>query len=312
MTERSDSDDSRPTVVVAGGTGLIGRRLCAELGAGGAEVIVLTRSSPPPPVGPVRFVQWRGTEPAADETWPACLEGAHAVINLCGEPIGGPRWTARRKALLIGSRVTPSRALVTASNRCSSPPRAFLQASGVGYYGTGDAPRSESSGPGEDFLAELAKRWEAPLGDLDGRVRAVALRLGVVLAAHDGALRQMLLPFRLFVGGPVAGGHQWLSWIHLHDAARAVIALIDWPDAAGPYNLTAPEPVRNVEFARAAGQALHRPTWMFTPRFVLNALLGEQATLICDGQQVRPERLLDAGFRFEYPELAGALQSLAP
>jgi hypothetical protein len=306
----------RPRVVIAGGTGFIGRRLAAVLGGAGHDVVILSRSRERPPVGPVRFARWSGrpanadasSDQSADASWPSVIEGARAVVNLCGAPIGGPRWSDARKAELLASRVEPTRALVEAVNTARRPPSVFVQASGVGYYGTGDAPVDESSPAGNDFLANLAVQWEAPLEALRADVRGVVTRFGVVLGSTGGALAQMLLPFRLFVGGPIASGNQWLSWVHLHDAVDIVQRLIDAPDSRGVYNVVAPEPVRNAEFAQTAGAALHRPSFLFTPRFLLKALLGEQATLVCDGQQVIGRRLSD--FPFTYPTLKAALEHL--
>ena len=317
MTDPQTQDDppdaasgQRGAVVIAGGSGLIGRRLSAVLAGAGYDVVILTRSAPRPAVGPIRFAQWRGAEASSDETWPELLEGAQAVVNLCGESIGGPRWTPARKSRLIESRVGPTEALVSAINAADSPPAVFLQVSGVGYYGTGNRPVTESSGRGDDFLADLAVRWEAPVKSLRTDVRPVIARLGVVLAVTGGALTQMLMPFRLFVGGPIASGNQWLSWIHLHDAGSALEMLLEQPDCRGVYNLTAPNPIRNADFAKAAGHALKRPSWMFTPRILLKGLLGEQATLVCDGQQALPERLEKANFRFSYPTIESALEAL--
>lgn len=296
----------RPRVVIAGGGGFIGRRLAAVLGGAGYEVVILTRGRARPPVGPVGFANWQpGTD--ADASLGELLSGARALVNLCGESIGGPRWTGRRKAELIASRVVPTETLVRAANSAPTPPALFIQASGIGYYGTGNKAVDEDSGSGDDFLADLARQWEAPLKTLRTDVRPVIARLGVVLGKGGGALSQMLMPFRLFVGGPIAKGNQWLSWIHLHDATAIMKNLIEDPDCQGPYNLVAPKPVRNAEFAEAAGAALGRPAWMFTPRFVLNALLGEQATLVCDGQRVVSRRLEHG---FGYPDIESALADL--
>jgi uncharacterized protein (TIGR01777 family) len=302
----SAADEPRPRVILAGGSGFIGRRLAAVLGGAGYDVVILTRGRPRPPVGPIRFVSWQPGEAESDEL-AALISGSHAVINLCGESVGGPRWTDRRKALLVDSRVTPTETLVHAVNAATEPPDLFVQASGVGFYGTGNKAVDESSGSGQDFLAELARQWEAPLQGLREEVRPVIARLGVVLGKGGGALGQMLMPFKLFVGGPIGKGTQWLSWIHLHDAAAIIKGLIEDPDSRGIYNLVAPNPVKNVDFAEAVGAALGRPTFMFTPRFALKALLGEQATLVCDGQQAISKRLTHD---FEYPDIEAALADL--
>ena len=316
MSDQPNDDqalpEARPRVVIAGGSGFIGRRLAAVLGGDGYDVVILTRGHARPAVGPVSFAHWQplpDEEPdeEPDEALTNLISGSHAVVNLCGESIGGPRWTDKRKAMLIASRVTPTETLVRAINATDRPPAVLVQASGVGFYGPGNKAVDESSGSGDDFLAELAGQWEAPLTALREEVRPVLARLGVVLGKGGGALGQMLMPFRLFVGGPIAKGSQWLSWIHLHDAAAILKRLIEDPESRGPYNLVAPNPVRNIDFAAAAGEALGRPTWMFTPRFALKALLGEQATLVCDGQQAVSTRL---EHDFEYPDIKAALTDL--
>lgn len=311
--ERVRHDDSaiqRPRIVIAGGSGFIGRRLCAVLGGSGHDVVVLTRTAGRVPVGPISFAHWDPDNSAGASTqgWAEHLEGAAAVVNLSGESIGGPRWTDARKARLITSRVEPSRALVQAVNASAQPPALLIQASGVGYYGTGNEPVDESGASGADFLADLARQWEAPLGDLREDVRPVVARLGVVLGKGGGALAQMLVPFRLFVGGPIASGNQWLSWIHLHDAVGLIVELIESSTSSGIFNLVAPNPVRNIEFSKAVANALGRPSWMFTPRVVLKALLGEQSTLVCDGQQTVSMRLAD--HTFAYPDIDAALAEL--
>jgi len=310
MTDQSNDDPAqppeRPRVVIAGGSGFIGRRLAAVLGGAGYDVVVLTRNRARVPVGPVSFASWQ-PEGDPEANLSALITGSRALVNLCGESIGGPRWTDKRKAQLVASRITPTESLVKATNAATEPPPLFIQTSGVGFYGTGNKAVDENSGSGDDFLADLARQWEAPLKALREDVRPVTARLGVVLGRGGGALGQMLMPFKLFVGGPIAKGTQWLSWIHLHDAAAIVKNLIEAPDCRGVYNLVAPNPVRNVDFAEAAGTALGRPTWMFTPRFALNALLGEQATLVCDGQQAVSQRL---NHQFSYPDIDSALADL--
>jgi uncharacterized protein (TIGR01777 family) len=291
------------TIVIAGGSGFIGRRLAAQLTASGHDVTILTRYRATD-VGNVRFVTW---SPDTAGDWAAELEGAAALVNLCGESIGAGRWTESRKQALRNSRVLATTTLVNATLACATPPGIFLQASGVGFYGTGDDALTESSPPGDDFLATLAVAWEAPLEALT--TPAAILRFGVVLGRRGGALAQMLLPFRFFVGGPIASGNQWLSWIHLEDAVAAIQHLLDFR-AAGIFNVTTPNPVRNHEFASAAGQALGRPTVFPVPRLVLKMLLGEQATLVCDGQRALPRALEARGFTFAYPTISAALENL--
>lgn len=294
----------RAPIVIAGGTGFIGRRLAAELAADGESVIILTRREARD-VANVRFVHW---QPGQDGDWQQALDGAAAVVNLCGESVADGRWSEARKRLLIDSRVEPARALVAACNACSRAPGRLLQASGVGYYGTGERTCTERAGPGQDFLADLARVWEAPAADAE--LPSAMLRFGVVLGARGGALPRMLLPFRTFTGGPIGNGAQWLSWIHLADATAAVRHLLSLPDLEPAYNVTAPEPVRNAGFAEAAGRALHRPNWLPVPKTLLRLMLGEQAMLVCEGQRAVPNALSKTGFEFRFPGIDSALADL--
>lgn len=300
MSDSSPSAAGR--VVIAGGSGFIGSRLARHLHEAGFAVTVLSRSQHTDRAG-IRFRRWRPPEPGA---WQEELEGATAVVNLCGASLER-RWTPARKRELVASRTLPSRALVSACAAARQRPAALLQASGVNYYGTGPAERAEDDPPGHDFLARLAVDWEAPLIETD--MRTVSLRFGAVLDRNAGALPRMLLPFRLFAGGPIAGGQQWLSWIHIDDAVRAIHFLMDSP-LVDAVNVTAPEPVRNAEFAAAAGRALNRPALLPIPGLLLRAVLGEQATLVCDGVHALPAKLQRAGFEFRHPTLDAALADL--
>jgi uncharacterized protein (TIGR01777 family) len=281
---------------------MIGRHLSRALAARGDDVTVLSRSDHADH-GRIHYLRWNPD----GEGWQEHLSGADAIVNLCGASIGQGRWTASRKRELVDSRVRPSRALVAAINALERPPGALLQASGVNYYGVGEPERVEADAAGDDFLARLAVDWEAPLADTAHRT--VAMRFGAVLDAREGALPQMLLPFRLFAGGPVAGGRQWLSWIHIADAVRAIEFLLVSP-ISGAVNVTAPDPIRNSDFARTAGAVLHRPALLPLPGFVLRSALGEQATLVCDGVRAVPARLEDAGFEWGFPAMRAALEDL--
>jgi uncharacterized protein (TIGR01777 family) len=252
----------------------------------------------------VSYVQWNPGEPGA---WEAVLRGADAVINLCGASLAGPRWTESRKRVLVTSRTLPSRTLVDACNRLDDPPAVLLQASGVNYYGTGEAERDEHAPPGNDFLSRLARAWEAPLTDTP--IRTASLRFGAVLDRTGGALPQMLRPFRWFAGGPIAGGRQWLSWIHVQDAVRAILFTMDSP-LVDAVNVCSPNPVRNAVFARNAGRQLRRPALLPLPGIALRLALGGQATLVCDGVHAVPGRLESAGFEFRFPDIDAALVDL--
>ena len=297
-------------IVVTGGTGFIGRALCATLLQSGHSVSVFTRNPDQhrnqSGVG-VKQVLWNG-ESTGD--WERVLEGADAVINLAGAPIADARWTPARKQLLIDSRVHTTRIIVEAMSRRSSEPRVLISASGIGYYGASDdRVLDEGSARGQGFLADLCLAWEAEaLRAAEFGVRVVVLRTGMVLEQEGGALPKMLLPFRLFAGGPIMPGTQWVSWIHRRDH----IGLIQWAlttaTVSGPINAVAPEPVTMKTFCEVLGRVLHRPSWLPVPGFALNILLGELGTLMTTGQRVIPAKAIAGGYRFQYPTLESALR----
>src|SRR5512146_710310 len=257
----------------------------------------------------VRAVEWDAKGPGS---WEHSLTGAEAVVNLAGASIADARWTDSRKRLLTESRVDATRALVRACGRLVVKPRVFINASGVGFYGPhGDEVLDESHGPGRGFLADLCVQWESAAREASTYgMRVVFLRTGMVLERDGGALPRMILPFRLFVGGPVMPGTQWISWIHRDD----LIGLIEWaltsPTAAGPINAVAPSPVTMTEFSRMIGQALHRPSWFPVPGVVLGLALGELGSLMTTGQKVAPVIAQRGGYRFRYPFLEGALRAM--
>jgi uncharacterized protein (TIGR01777 family) len=299
-------------IVITGGTGFIGRALCATLIQGGHRVVVLTRQLGQihhRPELPVQVVEWNARDSGP---WEQVLEGADAVINLAGTPIADTRWTDLRKQLIIDSRILTTRLLVRALSRWSSKPATFISASGIGYYGsTDDRQLDEGAARGEGFLADLCLGWESEaLRAAEFGARVVTLRTGMVLEQDGGALPKMLLPFRFFAGGPIMPGNQWVSWIHRRDH----IGLIQWalstPTVSGPINAVAPEPVTMKTFCEVLGRVLHRPSWLPVPGFALNALLGELGTLMTTGQRVIPAKALAGGYRFQYPTLEPALQAI--
>jgi len=306
--------NDRGRVVVAGGSGLIGAALTRELAGAGYDVVVLSRSPAQVEGLPngARAVAWDGR--SAGE-WAAEVEGAAGVVNLAGANLAGGLWTAERKRVLRRSRLESTGALVEAIALAAgrgAPAAALLQGSAVGYYGSsGDRELTEESPPGDDFLARLTAEWEAASASAeDHGVRRVLLRSGVVLSNAGGALPKMALPFKLFVGGAVGDGSQWVPWIHLRDEARAIRFLLEHPGAAGPVNLVAPEPVTNRQLSRLLARALHRPSLLRAPRFALRTVLGEMADTVLASQRVLPRRLAALGFTWEYPELARALAAL--
>jgi uncharacterized protein len=301
-------------VVITGGSGLIGRAVAAPLAAEGNDVVVLSRDPARVrglPAG-VRAVQWDGCSAAG---WETLLEGRSAVINLAGEAIAAGRWTEERKRRIHASRVDAGRAVVDAVRLAAEEGRApavVLQASGIGYYGdTGDQEIGEDHPPGGDFLAEVAIAWEASTAEVETLgVRRVVLRTGVVLDREGGALAKMLPPFRLGLGGPLGGGRQWFPWIHRADEVGAILFLLATAAASGPFNLCAPRPVQNRDFARALGRQLRRPSILPAPAPALRLALGELAEALLTGQRAHPRRLLAAGYRFRYPDLPEALADL--
>ena len=302
-------------VIITGGTGLIGRALSADLATDGHEVIALSRA-PKRAKGlntGVRLERWDGR---TGDGWAALADGADAIVNLAGANISGERffpsrWTDERKRLIRESRLNAGRAVVDAVRQTSRKPRVVIQASGIGVYGPrGDGPIAEDGSFGQDFLASLAAHeWEPSTAPVEAMgVRRAIIRNAVMLSKTEGVLPPMLLQFRLFAGGPVGSGKQWLSWIHLKDEARAIRFLIENESATGPFNLVAPQSVTNAQFARTLGRVMGRPSWLPLPGLVMRAVFGEVADLLLTGQRGVPQRMLDLGFQFCFPELEGALR----
>jgi uncharacterized protein (TIGR01777 family) len=295
-------------VVVAGGTGFLGRGLVARLREAGHDATVLSRGGTSSAIPPgTRVVRWL---PGASG-WEGAVDGAGAVVNLAGESIS-QRWTDNAKKRIEQSRLESTRRLVGAIAMAKARPSVLVSASGVNYYGPhGDEELSEEAPAGDDFLARTCRAWEAeaeaaePLG-----VRVVRIRIGVVLAADGGALARLLPPFRACAGGPMGSGAQWMSWIHRQDLVELFLFALSNTAVSGALNGTAPAPVRNRDFASALGKALRRPALVPAPSAALKLLFGEMATLVLEGQRVVPGRALDLGFRFRFPELGGALRDI--
>ncbi|MEN3340514.1 MAG: uncharacterized protein V7647_4190 [Acidobacteriota bacterium] len=306
-------------IVIAGGTGFLGSPLAEVYAEDGHDVRVLTRSLPPGEarhdsgtgVPGITRVGWNPDGQSGP--WATVLDGADAVFNLAGENIGERRWTPQRKAALRDSRILPTRSLVAGIKRAGAPPHAFISGSAVGYYGaSGDEPKLEDSAPGQGFLAELCEDWEAEARRAaTAATRVVLVRTGVVIERSGGALQQMMRPFRLFVGGPMGSGRQYISWIHRHDWIEMMRWVAQTPAIIGPINATSPAPVTNREFARELGRALHRPGFVPAPAFALKLLLGEMAgPLVLTGQRALPGRAQALGYHFRYPDLGQALRGI--
>ncbi len=306
-------------IVIAGGTGFLGAPLAEVYAEEGHDVRVLTRGLPAgesrhdPGTG-VPGVTRVGWKPDGQSgPWASALDGADAVVNLTGAGIADVRWTPQRKAELRDSRILPTRSLVAATASAGTPPPVFISGSGVNYYGTsGDEPKTEASPAGGDFLAHLCEEWEAEARRAQSpSTRVVPVRSGVVLERTGGALPKMMLPFRLFAGGRVGSGRQYLSWIHRIDWVELVRWIVETPAVTGPINATAPVPVTNREFARALGRALHRPSLVPAPAFALKLALGEMAEpMLLTGARVLPARAQALGFHFRYPEVDLAFRGI--
>jgi uncharacterized protein len=270
-------------VAITGASGFIGSRLVAELHRRGDSVVALPRTTPPD------------------------LSGVDGVVNLAGEPIA-QRWTAAAKERIRSSRIDRTRALSAAIAASDPRPRVLVSASAAGYYGDRGADElDESAPPANDFLASLCVDWERVADDAG--VRVVKIRTGVVLDRAGGALKQMLPPFRAGVGGPIAGGRQYMPWISLEDVVGIYLAALSGEAWSGPVNASSPSPATNAQFTRALGRALRRPAFVPIPALALKALYGEMSSVLTSSQRMVPRRALELGYEFAHPELGGALRA---
>jgi uncharacterized protein (TIGR01777 family) len=295
-------------IVIAGGSGFLGSSLTTRLRDQGHHVTILTRSSsPPPPSSGVTFATW--TPDGQNGRWSGVLNDAAVVINLAGESIAGKRWSRQQKERLRQSRLLATRSLTSAIRQTARDVSLFLSASAVGYYGDrGDEPLSEGSSPGTDFLATLCVEWEAAASEIQDVTRVAIVRTGIVLDPREGALPKLVLPFRLFAGGPLGSGRQYMPWIHREDWTRLAVWMIGNDAARGPVNASAPNPVTNAEFSAALGRALHRPSFLPAPAFALKLAVGEMAdALLLSSQRVLPVRATDLGFAFTFNTVDEAL-----
>jgi uncharacterized protein (TIGR01777 family) len=295
-------------VTITGATGRVGRAIVTALRERGDTVTALSRS---PERARARLgVDAAAWDPAAGPAPAEALSGSDAVIHLAGEDVG-QRWTSTVKERIRSSRETGTRNLVAGLRAAEPRPRVLVSASASGFYGArGDERVDETSQAGDDFLADVVKVWEREaLAATELGVRVVTLRTGVVLDAEGGALAKMLPPFKAGVGGPVAGGRQYLPWIHLDDVVGMYLAAVDDEQWSGAVNASAPTPATNRDFSRALGRALHRPAVAPVPRLAMQALFGEMSQIVTGGVNMVPERAVELGYRFRHPELDEALAS---
>lgn len=297
-------------ILISGGTGLIGKALIKNLINTGDQVLVLTRSKDGrEDSDSKKYIEWNARSSAPLIPF---LKDINAVINLAGDNIGNGNWTKAKKERIISSRVQAGNALSKAIIDSGDKPDVFIQASAVGYYGSSlDETFDESSPNGKGFQADVAQKWENSSGVLDAvGIRRVIIRMGIVLDAKSGALPLMVLPFKLFAGGPLGSGRQYVSWIHLQDDVRAIDFVMRNPKLSGAVNLTAPTSYPNKDFGKVVGKVMRRPYWFPVPAFGLKLVLGEKSELVLDGQNVYPRKLLEHGFQFKYPDLESALRSI--
>lgn len=299
-------------LVVAGGSGFIGQALLQRLVNEEHEVTLLTRNSSEAgrQINPaVEIVQW---DALSVGSWSSKVNGADAVLNFAGEPIAGRRWTATQKEKITRSRIDATRAIVSAIRQAEKKPSVLVNASAVGYYGSVEEGHvTETRGPGVGFLSQVCSLWESEARTAESLgVRVAMLRIGVVLGDGGGALEKMLLPFKIFVGGPIGSGKQWFPWVHRDDVIGAILYTLATPNLSGPINMTAPEVVSMKDFCSALGEVLNRPSWAPVPGFVLKIMLGEMAEMLLTGQRVVPSKLQQHGFHFKYPNLIPALNNI--
>jgi uncharacterized protein (TIGR01777 family) len=298
-------------VLVTGASGTIGSALCDALFAGGDHVVGLTRDPSRARSANPR-VTWHKWEPTLERPDPAAFEGVDGVVHLLGERID-QKWTDEAKQRIMESRRQGTHNLVQGIEALEKPPRVLVSQSAVGYYGDRGADEvDESDGPGSGFESQVPVAWEGAAHELDATpVRLVVVRTGLVLTAKGGLLKEMLTPFKLGVGGPLAGGDQYFSWIHLEDEVGILLWALDNEDVSGTINATAPNPVTNKEFSKALGRAVNRPAVMPVPGLVLDLKFGKEfGQVLRGGQRVLPKRTQELGYAFSHPDLVEALRDL--
>lgn len=302
-------------VAITGATGFVGSRLVQRLQGEGHKIVVLTRNTtfaqkvfPSEAFPNVEIIAYT---PNASDSWQSVIASCDGVVNLAGEPIGEGRWTPERKQEILNSRKLGTQKIVEAIANANPKTSVLINASAIGYYGTSEtATFDETSQSGNDFLAQVCQAWEAEAGKVkDAGVRLVILRFGIVLG-NGGALGKMIPPFKLFAGGPIGSGRQWFSWIHVDDLVNLILQALTKPEIEGVYNATAPNPVRMADLSQTMGQVMNRPSWLPVPAFAIEALLGDGAIVVLEGQQVIPKRTVQTGFEYKYPNLQSALTQI--
>jgi uncharacterized protein (TIGR01777 family) len=306
-TGRPNKLDKNGKILLSGGSGMLGSALRVALTARSQPILQLVRRTPASPAE----IQWTpSSDPAIAH--PETLENISAAIHLSGSNVAAHRWTPAYKREIAQSRIQSTHALASTLAQLRNPPQTLLVASATGIYGNRNSELlDDTSAPGSGFLADVCRQWEAAAQPaVQAGIRVIHLRFGVIIGRGPGALAKMLPIFRLGLGGPLGSGHQWMSWISLHDAVSAILFLLDTPTIAGPVNLTTPNPVTNAQFTRAIARAVHRPAIVPVPAFALRLALGEMADeALLAGARVYPSKLSFARFQFTHPTIAQAIDS---
>lgn len=305
-------DKMSKKIIITGATGLIGKKLAKALSDRGDEVIVFSRN-----VKSARrklpfiknFIEWDHTYP---DQWKSHLNEKDAIIHLAGVNLFSKRWNKDFKKTIIESREVSTRNLVSAIHECEHRPKVLVSASGVGYYGDGgETILTEDSPRGNDFLANVCEIWESESRKASGYgIRNVQIRTGIVLSTEDGALKQMLLPFKFYVGGPLGSGKQWFPWLHIDDIVNIYVHAIDYQNISGPINAASINIVRMKDFAKTLGQVMNRPSWFPVPEVALKIIVGEAAGTAVSGQRVKINKLLNSGYVFKFENVKEALKDL--
>lgn len=297
-------------IALTGGTGFVGRALTKELIKNGHDILILTRNaSTRKNTENIAYISWLNESDQPENE----LEGIDAIINLAGESINSGRWTESRKKSILNSRISATKEVLRILDKLNKKPSVLINASAIGYYGTSRTKTftEESAEKGGDFLAQTVQQWEAQaLKAKDMGIRTVCCRFGIILDGTDGALPRIALPYKLFAGGTVGSGEQWVSWIHLKDVVNGIIFAIQNEQIKGAVNFTAPAPTKMKEFGQILGKVLHRPHWIPAPGFALRAVLGEMSVLVLEGQKVLPSKLTSNGFHFLFEHLHNALEDI--
>ncbi len=298
-------------IIITGATGLIGINLCNKLISKGYEIIVFTRSIPRAKIEMPKasaYVEWNYNDINSFQNH---LENVYAIIHLAGANLGAKRWTSKYKKIIYESRIKSSQALVEAINNTNIKPKVFISASAVGFYGDkGEEIIYENSSKGNDYLANICYDWENAANQLQiYNVRFACIRTGVVLSKDDGMIGKMIIPFKLFVGGPLGNGKQWVPWISLNDIINIYEFVLE-NNIEGPVNGVSPNPVRMVELAELLGKKLNRPSYLNAPKLGIRLVAGEIANSILVSQKVIPQKLIELGYRFKFEKLESAFDDL--